>query len=172
MAAENCTSCRKYALTVSLNIWVRMDFPHEVRFSAGIGPAHFPAATTRPLGRGCLPFSPCFEFSCCDILVKMDWRRWASIARLSIRIMCCPNGSRKLLTQKIIIRPYQAGPVYFLHEVQFSAGIGPAHFPADLRNAALSAFEEGAPFMGTALAEYKQCIEAEVVCHFLLTFNY
>jgi len=130
MAAENCTSCRKYALTVSLNIWVRMDFPHEVRFSAGIGPAHFPAATTRPLGRGCLPFSPCFEFSCCDILVKMDWRRWASIARLSIRIMCCPNGSRKLLTQKIIIRPYQAGPVYFLHEVRFSAGIGPAHFPA------------------------------------------
>ena len=27
-----------------------------------------------------------------------------------------------------------------------------------LRNAALSAFEEGAPFMGTALAEYRQCI--------------
>ena len=44
----------------------------------------------------------------------------------------------------------------FLHEVQFFAGIGPAHFPADLRNAALSAFEEGAPFMGTALAEHKQ----------------
>ena len=35
-----------------------MDFPHEVRFFAGIGPAHFPAETTRPLGRGCLPFSP------------------------------------------------------------------------------------------------------------------
>jgi hypothetical protein len=50
--------------------------------------------------------------------------------------------------------------------VRFFAGIGPAHFPADLRNAALSAFEEGAPFMGTALAEYKQCIGAEVVCHF------
>ena len=28
------------------------------QFSAGIGPAHFPAETTRPLGRGCLPFSP------------------------------------------------------------------------------------------------------------------
>ena len=39
-------------------IWGRMDFPHEVRFFAGIGPAHFPAETTRPLGRGCLPFSP------------------------------------------------------------------------------------------------------------------
>ncbi len=37
-----------------------------------------------------------------DNLVKMDWRHWASIARLSIRKMCCLNGSRKLLTQKII----------------------------------------------------------------------
>ena len=54
----------------------------------------------------------------------------------------------------------------FPHEVRFSAGIGPAHFPADLRNAALPAFEEGAPFMGTALAAYRQCIGAEVVCHF------
>ena len=26
-----------------------------------------------------------------------------------------------------------------------------------LRNAAMSAFEEGAPFMGAALAEHKQC---------------
>ena len=52
----------------------------------------------------------------------------------------------------------------FPHEVRFSAGIGPAHFLADLRNAALSAFEEGAPFMGTALAAYRQCIGAEVVC--------
>jgi len=32
----------------------------------------------------------------------MDWRRWASIARLTIRKMSCPNGSKKLLTQKII----------------------------------------------------------------------
>ena len=32
----------------------------------------------------------------------MDWRRWASIARLTIRKMSCLNGSRKLLTQKII----------------------------------------------------------------------
>ena len=44
----------------------------------------------------------------------------------------------------------------FMPEGQFYAGIGPAHFPADLRNAASSAFEEGAPFMGTALAAYKQ----------------
>ena len=48
----------------------------------------------------------------------------------------------------------------FPHEVRFSAGIGPAHFSADLRNAASSAFEEGAPFMGTALAEHKQCLNA------------
>ena len=31
------------------NIWGRMDFLHEVQFFAGIGPAHFPAETTRPL---------------------------------------------------------------------------------------------------------------------------
>jgi hypothetical protein len=37
-----------------------MDFLHEVQFFAGIGPAHFPAVTTRPLGRGCLPFSPLY----------------------------------------------------------------------------------------------------------------
>ena len=65
------------------------------------------------------------------------------------------------------MRPF-GGRMDFLHEVQFSAAIGAAHFPADLRNAALSAFEEGAPFMGTALAAHKQCIGAEVVCHFHL----
>ena len=36
-----------------LTIWDRMDFLHEVQFSAGIGPAHFLAETTRPL-RYCL----------------------------------------------------------------------------------------------------------------------
>ena len=30
--------------------WVRMDFLHEVQFSAAIEAAHFPAETTRPLG--------------------------------------------------------------------------------------------------------------------------
>ena len=90
----------------------------------------------------------------------MDWRRWASIARLTIRKMSCLNGSRRLLTQKILQIGIVGVRMDFLHEVQFSAGIGPAHFPADLRNAALSAFEEGAPFMGTALAA--------VVCHFHL----
>ena len=54
---------RKYALRaenncLSILFGGRMDFPHEVRFSAGIGPAHFPAEMTRPLGRGHLPFSP------------------------------------------------------------------------------------------------------------------
>ena len=63
------------------------------------------------------------------------------------------------------------GRMDFLHEVQFSAAIGAVHFPADLRNAALSAFEEGAPFMGTALAAYKQCIEADVVCIFTSLFQ-
>ena len=60
----------------------------------------------------------------------MDWRRWASIARLSIRKMSCLNGSRKLLTQKImrVDEVTDFGPAYFPHEVRFSAGIGPAHF--------------------------------------------
>ena len=41
-------------------VGVRMDFPHEVRFSAGIGPAHFLAETTRPLGPRLSAFSPSF----------------------------------------------------------------------------------------------------------------
>ena len=63
----------------------------------------------------------------------MDWRRWASIARLTIRKMCCLNGSRKLLTQKIMMVDIMTGfgSAYFLHKVQFFAGIGPAHFPAE-----------------------------------------
>ena len=66
-------------------------------------------------GRGCLPFSPYFV-----ILVKMDWRHWASIARLSIRKMSCPNGSKKLLKQKIFIRPYHAlDPFIFCTKCNF-----------------------------------------------------
>ena len=98
----------------------------------------------------------------------MDWRRWASIARLTIRKMCCLNSSRKLLTQKILQIRIVGGCIDFPHEVQFFAGIGPAHFLADLRNAALSAFEEGAPFMGTALAEYKQYIGPRLSAIFTL----
>ena len=63
--------------------------------------------------------------------VKMDWRRWASIARLSIRKMCCLNGSRKLLTQKIMQIRIVGVRMDFPHEVRFSAGIGPAHFLAE-----------------------------------------
>ena len=54
----------------------------------------------------------------------------------------------------------------FCTKCTFSAAIEAAHFPADLRNAALSAFEEGAPFMGTALAAYKQCIDASAAAIF------
>ena len=59
----------------------------------------------------------------------MDWRRWASIARLSIRKKCCLNGSRKLLTQKIIrvdevtamgisAEKSHPGPECFYHELK------------------------------------------------------
>ncbi len=66
-----------------------MDFPHEVRFFAGIGPAHFPAETTRPLGQGCLPFSPYFE--CCRYaqnLTKYNLKIFqVRIARFYIRFL-------------------------------------------------------------------------------------
>ena len=44
--------------SISNNCRGRKDFLHEVQFSAGIGPAHFLAETTRLLSRGCLQFSP------------------------------------------------------------------------------------------------------------------
>ena len=37
-----------------------MDLLRICEIIAGIGPAHFLAETTRPLGRGCLQFSPFF----------------------------------------------------------------------------------------------------------------
>jgi hypothetical protein len=46
---------------VPINLRAIRYFLHEVQFFAGIRPAHFPAETTRPLGRGCLPFSPSFS---------------------------------------------------------------------------------------------------------------
>ena len=60
----------------SYNLRAIRYFLHKVQFFAGIGPAHFPAETTRPLGRGCLPFSPslylvlsrlCFRHSKCAV---------------------------------------------------------------------------------------------------------
>ncbi len=45
---------------------------------------------------------------------------------------------------------------YFLHEVQFSAVIEAAHFPAAFGMLLSQHPKEGAPFMGTALAAYKQ----------------
>ena len=44
-----------------------------------------------------------------------------------------PQWQQKIATQKImrVDSMTDFGPDYFLHEVQFSAGIGPAHFPAE-----------------------------------------
>ena len=46
--------------------------------------------------------------------------------------MSCLNGSRKLLRRKYRSSQIWAflGQIDFPHEVRFSAGIGPAHFPA------------------------------------------
>ena len=78
---------------------------------------------------------------------------------------------RKSLTRKIMLVPhfrpvrlfvyfrnYNRVRMDFLHEVRFFAGIGPAHFPAAFRMLLCQHSKEGAPFMGTALAEYRQCI--------------
>ncbi len=54
-----------------------------------MGPAHFPAETTRPLGQGCLPFSPYFE--CCRYaqnLTKYNLKIFqVRIARFYIRLL-------------------------------------------------------------------------------------
>ena len=49
-AENNCSSLIMFG-----SGWIFCAF---AQFSAGIGPAHFPAETTRLLSRGCLPFSP------------------------------------------------------------------------------------------------------------------
>ena len=70
--------------------------------------------------------------------------------------------------RKKSIRPHifnDTVEAYFLHKVQFSAAIEAAHFP-DPQIDALQQSREGAPFMGTALAEYIKCIEPAVSCHF------
>jgi len=53
------------------------------------------------------------------------------------------------------------------------AAIGAAHFPAAFGMLLSQHPKEGAPFLGTALDEYKQSIEPAVSCHFhLLLYPY
>ena len=56
---------RKIKHVQIVTIWDRMDFLHEVQFSAGIGPAHFLAETTRPLRPRLSAFSPSFISHLC-----------------------------------------------------------------------------------------------------------
>ena len=80
-----------------------------------------------------------------------------------------PFGSKRICD---IIRPYkQLGPNGFSARSAIFCRYWTCLFSGSLRNAASSAFEEGAPFLGTALAEYKQCIEPAVSCHFHLLDN-
>jgi hypothetical protein len=62
-------------------VGVRMDFPHEVRFSAGIGPAHFLAETTRPLGPRLSAFSP----TCPSFYIEGYKHLQESIFRLKLK---------------------------------------------------------------------------------------
>ena len=69
--------------------------------------------------------------------------------------MCRSNTCRKLhFVQKIHLDPDNTDLLFFLR-MQFSAAIEAAHFP-DPQIDALQQSREGAPFMGTALAAYKQ----------------
>ena len=54
---------KKFLRPQIINDTAEANFLHEVQFSAAIEAAYFPAETTRPLGRGCLPFSPSLSFS-------------------------------------------------------------------------------------------------------------
>ena len=63
IVSRKCASQKIFARPYTDILRVRMDFLHEVQFSAAIEAAHFPAETTRPLGRGCLPFSPSFQWT-------------------------------------------------------------------------------------------------------------
>ena len=69
MAAENCFAenivgrCPPFSDPVY--------FLHEVQFSAGIGPAHFLAETTRPLGPRLSAFSPYFYIPI--LFAKWQW---------------------------------------------------------------------------------------------------
>jgi len=102
-------------------IWDRMDFLHEVQFSAGIGPAHFLAETTRPL-RYCLCAAKADPMngapsSNSDIAA---FRR-LPFSPSFISHICLPNGNGYFAENIVGRCPPFSDPVYFLHEVQFSA---------------------------------------------------
>ena len=58
IATQKIHAARKYYLRCVLKLIDPKDFLHEVQFSAGIGPAHFLAETTRPLRPRLSAFSP------------------------------------------------------------------------------------------------------------------
>ncbi len=77
-----------------------------------------------------------------------------------------PQWQQKIANAENTANPYCRGPYGFSARSAIFCRYWTCTFSCSLRNATLSAFEEGAPFMGTALAEYEQCIGAEVVCIF------
>ncbi len=75
------------------------------QFFAGIGPAHFPAETTRPLGRGCLPFSP--SFLRCKV-TKSKFGTVRICPHLSGNVRFCPHFffAAKLRKRKLALSSY------------------------------------------------------------------
>ncbi len=109
------------------------------QFFAGIGPAHFPAETTRPLGRGCLPFSP--SFSRCKV-TKSKFGTVRICPHMSAYVRKCPLLSAFLfrckVTQKKIVT-VQLCPAMSIcvHLCPFMSSYGiatPSIYVAKLRN--------------------------------------
>ena len=75
------------------------------QFFAGIGPAHFLAETTRPLGRGCLPFSP--SFSRCKV-TKKKFGTVRICPHMSGNVRFCPHFfyAAKLRKEKLALSSF------------------------------------------------------------------
>ena len=112
------------------------------QFFAGIGPAHFPAETTRLLGRGCLPFSP--SFSRCKVTKRkigtVTFCHYLSpfVTFLQDAFSRCKVTKRKFGTVRIC--PHMSGNVRICPHFFFAAKLRK-------RKLSLSSFVQLCPFV-------------------------
>ena len=160
MLVPHFSSFSSFFREFSDSYWGRMDFLHEVQFSAGIGPAHFPAEMTRPLGRGHLPFLPtCFNVFVWSSMVTCLFLGFSpfsasrnevffslkGVARRAVRFVLVSDRWESWLSQVADSRTKQ--PM----RQHFSVAIEAAHFP-DPKIDALQQSREGAPIHGDGLS--------------------
>ena len=72
MAAENCTLCRKYASTVSLNIWGRRDFLRICAIFCRYWTCSFSCRNNQAIGPRLSAFSPYFYILI--LFAKWQWK--------------------------------------------------------------------------------------------------